>query len=305
MPDARVVEFEPVEKKRDKLVISCYSLYPKLASKFEQKPLGVLPYACHDSRAFFLDNYRLSFDGFLRNPIYFSPKNDVVLFSNEYALELFTDALNLIPWADARASVAPVRKAAIRWTTSQAPEGDGRSKINLALEDTPIAIEYKLKLRVLLERLTTLEKFAFLYLFRSIGEKPREEMVNFVVGLENQMSERKYVAKKEGKKNTNILLTPWASHVPEIVMLQCPTGVALEEVGGSDDEWDEWGKETWELETREWECSRFEPDYKSILSEDAEDAEDEDPRPPLPFHPLWNPYHQFHQNPQFHEDYHF
>ena len=294
MPDARVVEFEPVNKKRDRLVIGCYSLYPKLASKFDQGSLGVLPYACRDSRAFFLDNYRLSCDGFLRNPIYFSPKNDVVLFSNEYALELFTDELNLIHWPEARASVAPVCKAAIRWTP----------KTTLQLENTWIATGYKLKLRVLLERLTTLEKFAFLYLFRSIGEKSREEMVNFVVGLENQMSERKYVAKKEGKKNTNIPLTPWASHVPEIVMLQCPTGVAFERVGGSDDEdeWDDWGKETWELETREWECSRFEPDYKSILSEDAED---EDPRPPLPFHPLWNPYHQFHQNPQFHEDYDF
>ena len=83
-------------------------------------------------------------------------------------------------------------------------------KTTLQLENTWIATGYKLKLRVLLERLTTLEKFAFLYLFRSIGEKSREEMVNFVVELENQMSERKYVAKKEGKKNTNIPLTPWA-----------------------------------------------------------------------------------------------
>lgn len=235
MPDVRVVEFKPVEKNRDKLIIGCYSLYPKLASKFDQESLGVLPYACRDSRAFFLDNYHLSFDGFLRNPIYFSPKYDVVLFSNEYALELFTDALNLIPWAEARASVAPVREAAIRWEISCDQRGSHHSRTSLALEDTPIAHEYKLKLRVLLERLTTLEKIAFLYLFRSIHEEHKAEMVNFVEGLENQMSERKEVAKKEGKKNTNIPLTPWASHVPEIVILQCPTGVALHS-GSSDDE---------------------------------------------------------------------
>jgi hypothetical protein len=294
LPDARVVEFEPVEKKRDKLVIGCYSLYPKLVSKFDQKSLGVLPYACHDSRACFLDNYHLSFDSFLRNPIYFSPKYDVVLFSNEYALELFTDALNLVPWAEARASVAPVRKAAIRWTLSW-EQGSTREKTNLALENTPIANGYKLKLRVLLERLTTLEKFALLYLFRSIEEEPKAEMVNFVEGLENQMNERREVAKKEGKKNTNIPLTPWANHVPELVMLQCPTGVALQSDVGrhdSDDHWGLWGKETWELGTREWTCSRFEPDYIS-LSSSEEDTDDF-----LEF-PMYNPYHPFHnQHPR-------
>lgn len=293
MPDARVVEFKPVEKNRDKLVIGCYSLYPKLASEFDQESLGVLPYACPDSRAFFLDNYHLSFEGFLRNPIYFSTKYDVVLFSNEYALELFTDALNLIPWAEARASVVPVRKAAIRWTTYPASGDEHRSKTTLALEDTPVADGYKLKLRVLLERLTTLEKFAFLYLFRSIEEEPKADLVNFVEGLENQMSERKEVAKKEGKKNTNIPLTPWANHVPEIVMLQCPTGVALQS-GGSEDMWHEFGKDTWELGTREWVCSRFEPDYKSESSNN-----DDPPHPPHshPFPLSWNPYYQFYQNP--------
>ena len=279
MPDARVVEFEPVKKKRDKLVIGCYSLYPKLTSKFDQESLGVLPYTCRDSRVFFLYNYHLSFDGFLRNPIYFSPKYDALLFLDEYALKLFTDALNLIPWAEARVSVVPVRKAAIRWTTYPASGDDHRSKTTLALEDTPVADGYKLKLRVLLERLTTLEKFAFLYLFRSIEEEPKADLVNFVQGLENQMSERKEMAKKEGKKNTNIPLTPWASHVPEIVMLQCPTGVALQS-GGSDDMWHKFGKDTWGLGTREWVCSRFEPDYKSESSND-----DNAPHPPHP-HPF-------------------
>ena len=90
----------------------------------------------------------------LEQPIYFNPKVDIALFSNEYALELFSDAVNHLPSAETRQSVAPVRKAAIRWTITT-PKTNVQVPENLALD--PVGGKrYRSKLRILFERLPTL-----------------------------------------------------------------------------------------------------------------------------------------------------
>jgi hypothetical protein len=72
-------------------------MYPTLISEFDQQSLGVVPYVCRDSRNFFLGIYSLCFDGILKIPTYFAPKVDIILFSNEHEVYLFSDAVNHIP----------------------------------------------------------------------------------------------------------------------------------------------------------------------------------------------------------------
>jgi hypothetical protein len=201
----------------------------------------------------------------LARPVYFCPKVDVVLFSNEYALELFSDAVNHLPSAEARESVAPVRKAAIRWTVNNGGNNMTvhgtveKEPENLALD--PVGgVRYRMKLRTLLERLPTLEHFAFCYLSRSIAPDSRRYMVRFVERLEQQMEERLQLV----KENRNKSITESVGKNPSIVMLQCPTGkVLLRRVAGfgKRDQWNTWPTECMELGTRAWECSRDFEDF--------------------------------------------
>jgi hypothetical protein len=70
-------------------------------------------------------------------------------------------------------------------------------------------------LRNLFERLPTLEDFAVCYLFRSIGAVNKDEMVAFMEGLEQQMSERMELANMEAKSD----ITQSGTHTPKIQML--------------------------------------------------------------------------------------
>ncbi|PMD35708.1 hypothetical protein L207DRAFT_533805 [Hyaloscypha variabilis F] len=195
LPEARVLEFAPLEPKRD-FSLLCYSLNPPLVSHFEMKPLGVLPYVSRDSRQLFLGKYRLCFGSMLEKPIYFNPKVDIVMFSNEYALELFSEAVNHLPSAETREDVAPVRKAAIRWTCLKDTHRGVPVPENIALDPKVKGSEYRWKLRILSERLDTLQQFAFCYLDRRIGDASRANMIRFVESMEAEMSERFTIARK-------------------------------------------------------------------------------------------------------------
>ncbi len=183
---------------------------------------------------------------------------------------LFSDAINHLPSTEVRASVAPVRKAAIRWIIR---------KYN-ATTVTPIALgyegeegmRYRNELRTLFERLPTLKEFAFCYLFRSIGEMFKRNMVHFVEGMEREMRERTQIA----KENENKSIAASAGNIPSIVMLKCPTDRAsrlrrcrrglpnvrlLRHRNGMDEDWCIWTIESMELETRPWERSRDFEDF--------------------------------------------
>ncbi|KAE9380711.1 hypothetical protein N431DRAFT_395888 [Stipitochalara longipes BDJ] len=273
LPSARVLEFKPFEKERA-FNLLCYSLYPTLVSKFEKKPLGVLPYVCHDSRECFLSSYSLCFDVMLQQPIYFNPKIDVVLFSNEYALELFSDAVNHLPSAESRESIAPVRKAAIQWLLPKDYQGapyrttaaQQNTVDNLAL-DLAGGTRYRTKMRILLERLPNLKEFAFCYPWQTMSALSKEKMVQFVERLEEQMRERMQMA----KENRNKSIAEAVGKCPSIVVLHFPTGRAYlqgREQGRGPVVRNEWGRRvtttapTMDLASRTWECSRYREDFK-------------------------------------------
>jgi 2EXR family len=215
LPDARIVQFKPHNKKRNSTLL-CYSMYPELTSKFD-KP-SVLPYICGESRQFFLSVYPLCFSGILQNPIFFNPRTDVVLFSSERALMMFSDAVNLIPSTSARAFIAPVRKAAVRYGKSKESDDPHDSTLGLEIARD---MEYRTKLRLMFERLLSLEEFIFCYpittpRLATTSEKP---MNDFVKQMQKQIEKRKEFAKKEGNK----AFAEEASHSPNIKLLQCPS----------------------------------------------------------------------------------
>jgi hypothetical protein len=247
LPEARVLEFAPLEPKRD-FSLLCYSLNSPLVSHFEMKPLGVLPYVSRDSRQLFLGKYRLCFGSMLEKPIYFNPKVDIVMFSNEYALELFSEAVNHLPSAETREDVAPVRKAAIRWTCLKDTHRGVPVPENIALDPKVKGSEYRWKLRILSERLDTLQQFAFCYLDRRIGDASRANMIRFVESMEAEMSERFTIA----RKNRNPSIAQSAGNCPSIIMLHCPT-IRTSDIPDTDN----WKMNTMDLGSRAWECSRF------------------------------------------------
>ena len=230
-------------------------------------PLGVLPYICNDSRTCFLAKYRLCFDGMIKHPLYFDPKADVVMFKNEYALELFSNAVNGLPSADVRESVAPVRKAAIRWTvdkTRRTPAAQGVVTPfveNIALDASPGGARYRLKLRILFERLPTLKQFGFCYLDRDIGKGHRKNMIRFVESMEQEMKERLEAA----KEITNKSITESTGNCPSILTLHCPEERIVKKLqeGPSYSQID-WSTVTMSLETRTWECSRDLVDWDAV-----------------------------------------
>ena len=152
---------------------------------------------------------------------------------------------------------------------------------------------YRVKLRTLLERLPTLEHFAFCYLFRQTMPDYRKNMIRFVKKLEHQMEERLQLAKETGDKNAIPRATTYrkvpamvkaiktaekvldkmveeekkpkefGKEVPpvkntRIVMLKCPLGkTELDD----DDKLTMWSTSIMELGTRCWQCSRDKDDY--------------------------------------------
>jgi len=210
-----------------------------------------------DSRDCFLAKYRLCFDGLIKTPLYFNPKVDIVMFSDELALQLFLDAVNHLPSAGAREDVAPVRKDAIRWIIDNRPKGYRMAKNipdNLALDPAAGGVRYRFKLRTLLERLPALKQFAFCYLDRYIEENSRQLMIRFLKGLEKEMNERLQLA----RENSNKTIAQSAGNCPSILMLHCPENRILAVSRGSGDNAIEckWSTVTMSLPTRDWECSR-------------------------------------------------
>jgi len=141
--------------------------------------------------------YPPCFEGILPYPIYFRPKIDTALFSDEYALQAFSDYVNHIPWLEARQAIAPIRKAAMRYSR-QSEMAPYKRRGNLTYESGYVG-EFKVKLRTIFERLDTVEEFSF-WPDWYVHYRPMDgDWLNGLAQqLENDIDERIEMMAKEG-----------------------------------------------------------------------------------------------------------